>query len=55
MRKPAAYKRIISKAAALKWLNGKLQKYGNTMWFPTKDKIKLNSLIEQYGNTYFWK
>jgi len=44
----------MSKSAALKWLNGKLQKYGNTFFFPAKDKIKLNSLIEKHGNTYFW-
>lgn len=42
------------RAKAKAWLDKKLAKYGNTYFFPSEDRRKLNNLIEKYGNTYFW-
>lgn len=45
---------IETKEDAARWLNTKLNEYGNTYWFPQADKIMLNNLIDRFGNTYFW-
>ena len=45
---------IETREDAAKWLNKKLDEYGNTRWFSPADKTMLNKLIDKFGNTYFW-
>jgi hypothetical protein len=44
----------MTKEKAKEWLDKQLRKYGNTYYFPAKERIKLNKLIMKFGNTYFW-
>lgn len=46
---------IETKEDAYYWLQSKLAEYGNTYHFPQKERIKLDSLIDKFGNTYFWR
>ena len=39
---------------ASQWLRDKIAEYGNTYHFPAEDKATLNTLIQKFGNTYFW-
>lgn len=43
-----------TKEDAKQWLNEKTSEYGNTYFFPDKEKSILNQLITKFGNTYFW-
>ena len=45
---------INTKEDAYKWLQDKLNEYGNTYFFPNTDKHMLNKLIDRFGSTYFW-
>lgn len=45
---------IETREDAARWLNKKLDEYGNTRWFSPADKTMLNKLIDKFGNTYFW-
>jgi hypothetical protein len=44
----------MTKQKAKEWLDRQLKKYGNTYFFPSEVKAKLNKLIAKYGNTFFW-
>lgn len=46
---------IYDRADAYRWLQSKVNEYGSTSHFPTTERIKLNTLIERFGNTYFWR
>ena len=48
------YDEIETKEDAYYWLQSKLAEYGNTYHFPSEDRYKLDSLIDRFGNTYFW-
>lgn len=45
---------IETKEDAYYWLQSKLSEYGNTYHFPQEERIKLDRLIDRFGNTYFW-
>lgn len=46
---------IETREDAYRWLQSKLAEYGNTYHFPQEDRIKLDRLIDKFGNTYFWR
>ena len=46
---------IETKEDAYYWLQSKLAEYGNTYHFPQEERIKLDRLIDKFGNTYFWR
>ena len=46
---------IETKEDAYYWLQSKLSEYGNTYHFPQEERIKLDRLIDRFGNTYFWE
>lgn len=45
---------IYDESDAYRWLQSKLNQYGNTYHFPGPDRANLDKLIEKFGNTYFW-
>ena len=46
---------IETKEDAYRWLQSKVAEYGNTYHFPQEERIKLDRLIDKFGNTYFWR
>lgn len=46
---------IETKEDAYRWLQGKLEEYGNTYHFPNEERYKLDRLIDRFGSTYFWR
>jgi len=46
---------IETKEDAYRWLQDKLEEYGNTYHFPNEDRYKLDRLIDKFGSTYFWR
>lgn len=46
---------IETKEDAYRWLQRKLEEYGNTYHFPNEERYKLDRLIDRFGSTYFWR
>jgi len=46
---------ISNKHEAYRWLQDKIDEYGDVSYFPYNDRLKLNKLIDRFGNTYFWR